>query len=131
MKHLLTLLLFISTSVMAEKVNLVCKGTTSKLSAEAQSSASDIRTYIIEDENLLKAEELDAYDNSVWFCRWSESEIICRVRTYIGTSDKTQHAIGSISIDRLSGSLQSLTEVRSSYLDNFIATCEVVAKNKF
>jgi hypothetical protein len=116
---------------MAEKVNLVCKGTTSKLSVEAQSTASAIRTYIIEDENLLKAEELDAYDNSEWFCRWSESEINCGVWSNIESNGKKQKSIGSISIDRLSGSLQSLTEVRSSYLDNFIATCEVVAKNKF
>ena len=131
MKNLLLLLFLIPNLVMGEKVNLVCEGTTSKLSVNAQSSTSDIRTYIIEDEKLLKAEELGVYDNSEWFCRWSESEINCYVRSYIESTGETKREIGSINIDRLSGSLKSLTEVRSSYLDNFIATCEVVAKNKF
>jgi len=131
MKKLLLLLLIIPNLVIGEKVNLVCEGISSKLSPEVHEETSAIRTYIIEDEKLLKAEELTSEVNHEWFCRWSESEIYCRTKPYIDSSGEMKSGIGSITIDRLSGSLKSMTEVRSSFLDNFIASCEVVAKNKF
>ena len=131
MKKLLLLLLLIPNLVMGEKVNLVCEGISSKLSPEVHEETSAIRTYIIEDEKLLKAEELTSEVNHEWFCRWSESEIYCRTKPYIDSSGEMKSGIGSITIDRLSGSLKSMTEVHSSFLDIFIATCEVVAKNKF
>jgi len=131
MKKLLLLLLIIPNLVIGEKVNLVCEGISSKLSPEVHEETSAIRTYIIEDEKLLKAEELTSEVNHEWFCRWSESEIYCKTKPYIDSSGEMKSGIGSITIDRLSGSLKSMTEVRSSFLDNFIASCEVVAKNKF
>ena len=131
MKKLLLLLFLIPNLVMAEKVSLVCEGISSQLSPTTHKEISAMRTYIIDDEKLLKAEELMTEVNHEWFCRWSESEIYCRTKPYIDSSGEMKSGIGGITIDRLSGSLKSMTEVGSLYLDNFIATCKVITKNKF
>ena len=56
MKKIILLLLLIPNLVIGEKVNLVCEGISSKLSPEVHEETSAIRTYIIEDEKLLKAD---------------------------------------------------------------------------
>ena len=101
---------------MAENLSLVCKGIYEVSGGGVNTSESDTRTYIFEDERLIKANELiPARDN--WKCKWSKAEIYCQ-------SNK-----GTLRFDRLSGNVKS-TIYRGSFYD-FKGLCEVATDRKF
>jgi len=116
MKKLLLLLFLIPNLAMAENLSLVCKGLY-EVKGEVNISESDTRTYIFEDEKLIKANELfQEKDN--WKYYWSKSEIYCE-------NDR-----GAIRFDRLSGNVKSYILIKSQ-IHEFKGLCEVATERKF
>jgi len=138
-KLLFLLLLLIPNLVMAEKLSLVCDGVKSIWYGEYPEQSKEKRTYIIQDDRLIKAEELNAktnfptktWEKLKWNCRSDENEIKC---SFMPNTIKDLYgrtfAAHFITIDRVSGQIKS-----SGYLIGvltiFEGDCKVSKKNKF
>ena len=104
--------------LMGENLSLACKGEREVSGGGlVYSIKPDTRTYILEDEKLIKAKELmPVRDN--WTCEWHKSNIFCLTNA------------GTIGFDRLSGAVESYVS-RGGKILEFKGQCEVVIKKKF
>ena len=139
MKKLLLLLLLIPNLVMAEKISLVCDGVKSIWYGEYPDQSKEKRTYIIQDERLIKAYELDVkfnfppktWEKLKWRCGWDENEIKCFFMPgAIKDLQGREYASHFITIDRVSGQIESHGFFHGN-LTKFEGDCKVSKKNKF
>ena len=124
---------------MAEKLSLVCDGIEKTIYEGYSEHTKEKRTYIIQDDRLIKADELSAKSNFPhqtweklkWKCAWKENSIGCffetgNIKSYNGRISPPS----IISIDRMSGQINSIYYLRG-ILTSFEGHCKVSKKNKF